>query len=304
MRIMMRSLGASLLVAGSLSIVALSACTVDEKTVVTEPTLATVPVVRSAADLVFPLDSYLVTPEQQHAVTDAINILGRDCLRRFGLEWPAARVSGTATVNLNARRYAVIDPAKAAVEGYHAVDIIKQERAIQEQTSTAVKPSNDAMNVWAGRGERSFNGEPVPSGGCAQEATRKLTDGLPAADPKLPEQLQLDAHARTVKDSRVLAVFRAWSDCMRKRGFDYPDPFVANDDQRWQTQAISREEIDTAVADVDCKLESNVAGTLLAVESAYQRRLIDEHTTELDAVRNFLTAEVANAARVVAGGGA
>lgn len=269
-----------------------------------EPEIGTIPVVRSSADLVLPLDAYDQTADQEHAVTNAVNILGRECMRRFDLAWPANQVSDAVKADPHARRYAIIDEEKAAVEGYHAVDIIEQQQAIAEEDAAAPKPPREAMNVWVGRGQTTYNGQPVPSGGCAQEALRQLSDGLAEVDLRLVERLRIEARDRTMTDSRVVAVFARWSACMKKKGYAYPDPFAANDDQRWQVEKITQAETDTAVADVTCKKEANVVGTMLVVERAYQQRQIERHAAELDAVRNYVKTRVANAGRVLAGGGA
>ncbi|GLH97643.1 hypothetical protein [Phytohabitans aurantiacus] len=285
-------------------VVVLVGCTKDASDDADEPAIDAVPVIRSSSELVLPLDDFAQTEDQEHAITDAVNILGRQCMKRFGLDWPAARVSGSFEVDPYARRYSIIDVEKASVEGYHAVDIIKRQRALAELDANAPTPSREAMNVWAGRGQSSYNGEPVPAGGCAKEATDKLAGGVREADLALVQRLQVEARGRTMADSRVVKVFAAWSACMKDEGFSYPDPFAANDDQRWQSETISAEETATAVADVKCKDKANVVGTMLAVERAYQRRQVEQHGTELTAVKAYVQARAATAGRVLASGGA
>ncbi|GIF21689.1 hypothetical protein BJ973_004866 [Actinoplanes tereljensis] len=288
----------------ALTISLAAACTSGEAAAQSsEPAIGAVPTVDSGADIVLPLDAYLQTAEQQRTITAAVNIIGRDCMKKFGLTWPASRPGSAADQDPNARRYWVIDLEKAKAEGYHALDIEKQNKDLKARQADAEKPTDDAMNVWAGRGEQTFNGQTVPAGGCAGEAIRQLTKGAPKADPDIAQQLQLDTFARTKADSRVVRVFGEWSTCMKAQGIDYPDPSVAINDQRWQTGTISKREITVATADVTCKTETKLAGTMLAVETAYQQRALEEHATELAAIKSLLEAEIVNAGQVAAGSG-
>ncbi|GAA4695322.1 hypothetical protein [Phytohabitans rumicis] len=280
----------------------LAACT-EPAAEASEPTIGEIRVVRSAADVTLPLDSYALTAEQQRMVTNAIIILGRECLRGFGLDWPASQPAPPADTEPNAQRYPLMDPQKAATGGYHALDLIEGQKEIAERKKDAEAPSQDAMNVWAGRGQTTYNGKAVPRGGCAGEAQRQLYGGKDPVDIEVVQRLGLDAHARMRQDSRVVKVFADWSACVKEQGFDYRDPYAANDDQRWQTEQVTETEIATAVADVGCKTKHNVIGTLLTVETAYQNTAIEEHAPELAAVKTYLADQQTAAARVVAGGG-
>jgi hypothetical protein len=291
------------LVVGLVAVCALTACQGKSKpSEAGEPRIGEIPTVRSEADIVLPIDSYRQTAEHQRVVSNAVNIVGRQCMKRFGLDWPASQVTAPAGQPRNARRYAVVDPNKVATDGYHAVDQLRAQQTVQAQRANQTAPSGDAINVWTGRGQTTYNGQPVPAGGCAGEATRQLAGGVEPPDVGLAEKLQLDSFSRTRSDSRVVRAFAAWSSCMKAQGFDYPDPFAAVNDHRWLTSDISKQEITTAVADVTCKIEANVAGTMLTVETAYQQRLIDKHAAELNAIKTFVETETAAAGKVIAGG--
>ena len=53
------------------------------------------------------------------------------------------------------------------------------------------------------------------------------------------------------------------------------------------------------MADVECKVRTNVAGVMLAVETVYQERLIAANTAALDAVMAFADKEEAIAREVL-----
>ncbi|WP_250030818.1 hypothetical protein [Paractinoplanes maris] len=256
-----------------------------------EPSTSTIPTVRSGADIVLPLDAYLLTDEQQKKLDTAVTAIGRDCLRRFGLAWPENRPAALDGTPRNARRYAVVEPAKAKTIGYHPP-------ATAPRPVAQEKPSAEAMNVWAGRGEQTFRGQPVPAGGCAGEAVRQLTRGAPEADPGIAERLQLETYKQTKADSRVVRVFAEWSRCMRAKGYSYPDPYAAAGDQRWQTARADPAEITVATADVACKAETNLAGVMLAVETAYQNRVAAQQADKLAAIKAYFETELANADRL------
>jgi hypothetical protein len=259
-----------------------------------EPELGPIPVVRSGADIRLPLDAYVLTMEQARNYSAAVNILGRDCMKRFGLTWPASAPAPSTETWLNARRYSVIEPAEAKTFGYHN-PAVRSGAAESTEKVTA-----DAMNVWSGGGEQTFDGKPVPPGGCSGEAARQLNKGVPDVDPGIGPKLQFESFNRIKTDSRVKRVYAEWSNCMRTKGFDYPDPYAAVNDRRWATAKPSRTEIDTAGTDVTCKTQTNTAGIMLAVETAYQKRAIEARADQMAKIKSYLDTQSANGAQILA----
>jgi len=84
-------------------------------------------------------------------------------------------------------------------------------------------------------------------------------------------------------DSRYQAVAAQWSGCMKDNGFDYPTPREAMADN-YQGAATDRARA-VAVADVKCKLSTNLVGVAVAVQSAYDQEYIDTHVDQLAALR-------------------
>jgi len=81
---------------------------------------------------------------------------------------------------------------------------------------------------------------------------------------------------------------------MRDKGFDYPDPRAAVFDQQWQSSqangsGVTPQEIATAVADMDCKVSTNLVGWAVAVQSAYDQAYIDSHRDALDRWQNLIS---------------
>ncbi|TWP47592.1 hypothetical protein FKR81_32050 [Lentzea tibetensis] len=255
-----------------------------------EPPVGAIPVVRTGADIVLPLDRFQQTSDRRELLSKAVDVVGDRCMRRFGLEWksdPAPQPSLS-----NTGRYTNLDPAVASADGYHS-------RAAGGPPPSALPA--DAKAVWLGEGVTAYRGVPVPSGGCVGEAMRQLKPGIEQIEAGLPQKLQWQSFALTRQDSRVTAAFARWASCMQDKGFRYPDPPTAANDPRWRTERPSPQETATAVADVDCKLRTNVAGVMLAVETAYQQRLADENAGALAAVMAYADRELAIARQVVQG---
>jgi hypothetical protein len=284
------------LAAGIAALAAVAACTTARHDA-GEPPVGATPAVRTDADIVLPLDAVIPTTEQQHTVARALGVLGHACMHRFGLDWPMAQPTAGIPGPRNARRYTILDAAKARVEGYHPVDMINHDKAVLAQDARS-RVSPAAQKVWIG-GASSHGGRPVPAGGCAGEASRKLHAGVAPVDASLPHKLHWRSFGLMSRDSRVGESFARWSRCMRDKGFGYRDPIAAFEDQRWQGRSISKEEIATALADVGCKAVANVAGMMLAVEAAYQRRMIEHHSAQIAAAKAYYDAELASARRIL-----
>lgn len=154
-------------------------------------------------------------------------------------------------------------------------------------------------------------GDPLPQGGCDGEAVSILAGDGEVYDYAYAHELAEEPYFRAFEDSRAVAVTEAWSACMADRGHDYDtpeDPFV---DPAWyvmdadgtidESRSPTPEEIVTAVADVECKQAVNYLGVRVAVESAYQVQVIEEHFQDLEA--NYRNAQaMLQRANAVSGG--
>src|SRR5215471_14126911 len=143
-----------------------------------EPHVGAISSVHSASDIVLPLDSYLPSDATSRTIANALSILVQQCMAGFGLTFPASQTSSTATGDpepRNARRYFVIDAASAAVNGYHpSAEARQAQEAIAAQRTQGPALSTDVVNVMEGKGPSTYNGKPVPHGGCSRESAREL----------------------------------------------------------------------------------------------------------------------------------
>ncbi len=117
---------------------------------------------------------------------------------------------------------------------------------------------------------------------------------------RLAQEIQEKAFSQTQTDHRVRAVYAAWAACMRQRGHDYPNPFKAAADAKWNMGAPpTAAEIRTAQADVACKQRTNLLGITFAVEAGYENAAIAQNPAALAALRSVLTAQARSLARML-----
>ncbi|WP_318307340.1 hypothetical protein [Amycolatopsis solani] len=257
------------------------------------PAIGPVRAVASGADVVLPFDAYRHPAAEVNTIERATGLLARDCLARFGYPWtPPPSDAVDATRPASGGRYGIVDAAEVARLGYHA--------AVPPDRPPQPSPPLDALAVYTGKGTSEIRGHPVPEGGCLGEARRRLEDGVPAALPgpafaELDRELYLTAQA----DPRVQAAMSGWRECMAASGERYTDVWAANDDVRWSGPSPTPEEIGVARADLACRTRTGLAGTWLAVETAYQRRAIEDRRGEFEALAKAREVRLANARRVV-----
>ncbi|MFC9227569.1 hypothetical protein ACFTZI_01090 [Streptomyces decoyicus] len=68
---------------------------------------------------------------------------------------------------------------------------------------------------------------------------------------------------------------------MAKAGFDYPDPYAAAGDKRWETSKPTLAEHPTARADVACQKSTKLVAVWAAAETRIQHRLIRQNADHL-----------------------
>ncbi|MFF7052916.1 hypothetical protein ACFY94_31660 [Streptomyces griseorubiginosus] len=287
------------------------------------PPVAGIPVILGVKSLVLPIEPYLVTDRQMSAILRARQELVAPCMRRFGFTWPdpgpgTGDSGGMPPGMKNAanmdRRYGITDPALAARHGYHFAPDARQRTTDESsaaqptEESSAAQPDDDALAVLTGRAADGtpapsrYHGLAVPAGGCQGQATARLTGGGPLGNDPLANEINIVSYQKSRADPRVRAVFRAWSACMRKRGYSYAAPTDApGKDPRFAGPTPTRQETALAEADVACKRQTNVIGVWFTVDTAYQRRMMASKGPELARAKDAIRTRTANANRVLNG---
>lgn len=268
---------------------------------------------RAAARTELPLDSYQPDADQMFKLLQAQTKAAVDCARQFGVE--STLVADPQPVADNSRRYGVVDLAHAQAFGYNAPD--------EELIETPWNPSPVEYAVMFGQAQitgpltledrtriengthdaelpEELEGVELMEGGCIGEAHR-LIPQLPVDGLDLLNQISAESSSRAEQDDRVVRAIGAWSECMADRGYLYDSIWEPNDTS-WPDPA-GAEEVATAVADVDCKVATGLLDTWVAVESEYQRDLIEENAETLDTLQTTMEDALRAASEVLEGSG-
>ncbi len=241
------------------------------------------------SDLVLPLDAFKMSPAEALVFMSASDNLIQRCMADKGFDVPAIERVPLVESG-NERRYGLTDLDSASRYGYQPPTLTDAERRaeVSLRRAEASVTSPEAAVAMDGGTFTNVDG-PERVGGCLGWAQAQLDATEWAIEDRFVENIAGDAFAKAEADERVRAAFEAWSDCMAAKGYDYPDPWVANDDQRWAPPeglesgplTDGDPQLATAVADVTCKQEVNLVGISLAVESAYQLEMIEDNQERL-----------------------
>ncbi|KAB2350761.1 hypothetical protein [Actinomadura rudentiformis] len=292
------------------------------------PPIATIPAPASADGLSLPLEAYLLTPEQNATVHRAQSMLTADCMRRYGFSYPVAGARGLSAARETVN-WLFLSERTAAQWGYHQSPERRAEIQRAQEGGNGTDLSGAAKAVMTGTAA-SYQGTAVPKGGCfsqgrdgieagagkiklptwADRGDQKLPPGAPPSmrlaseQPSyLPETLLDGAFKYAQADARMKKVEAAWSTCMNEAGHAYPNVDAVLRDRRWEGgEGPSTAEIATARADARCRARVNYAGTMYALQVAYQEALIEQNAEALVQVRRTNETMVRNAAEVLNGG--
>jgi hypothetical protein len=141
--------------------------------------------------------------------------------------------------------------------------------------------------------DRTVNGRAIPENGCSGQAAARLTEGVD--DPTRMytyTSRRSQALARQArKDPDVSRALRTWAACVEDKGFArYAGREEVFRDKAWDrgddgNTRRTREERDTAVADIECAREHNTVGEWWAGEARAQSADVRSHRAAYEAVR-------------------
>ena len=273
-----------------------------------EPELGDVPVITTPEQISMPIYEFMPSVDQTVAIMFRSQDLVNDCLAAAGSSLqvliedmhgdvyhltPATTASVTQYVTLERND----DKVRNALWGFFDTSSVATNGYDRPADSPRIASTNggddpDAVSCLARVGA-------ITPGGIAMEP---FDFGLlPDGGPPLPSG-----------DSRFVDAEAQWSSCLAAKGFTYATPIEAEgylqtvqidtitaktaDDQAKVATEESTEKA-LAVADVQCKLQTNLVGIGVAVQSAYEQRYIDTHRDQLKALQvqisDFLSGKVA-----------
>jgi hypothetical protein len=245
------------------------------------------------------------TEESARLVGQAVNILVRRCLLRFGVDVPLPERAPGLPFEAVDDRYGLWRADEARLYGYRG----KPPPAEPDGENLISLIPEESRWLIDGREVETYNGVPVPEGGCQDEALREI-GVLAPGESGIPEDLVGDlirqAFDTVFADPEVQRLIGEWSACMSRAGYNFTDPFepftywLARDPTgRHYELPVSQEQLDSAMVDIDCKTETGLMPYWRDRHLAEQQRLVEEHAIELAEELQKAEALRARAAQIV-----
>ncbi|MFF9849703.1 hypothetical protein [Streptomyces litmocidini] len=275
-----------------------------------EPAIGTIPRLLSTTGLSYPLDAYETTDDQRRKLEQAQARVTGDCMKRFGFDFelPLTPAGGGRSDD---SRYGLTDAAVAARYGYvpnrgarppakPPTQVLGASGKLALSGPTDYK-GPQPMSLEEARAKdsgKTLNGKKVPIGGCIREGY--LTVYAPkkgAVDAMFVTNLAMDANSRSREDSRVVAAVKAWSACMAEKGYTVDEPVSPQSDLGLDPNTYGGPKaIAAAKQDVACKEKANLVGIWYTVETAYQKRGIEQNAETLNQAKTELDERLKSAA--------
>ncbi|MGW5274433.1 hypothetical protein ACWEQP_18000 [Streptomyces sp. NPDC004044] len=278
-----------------------------------EPAIGSIEKLSTTEGLEFPVAAYAVTSDQQFQLKKAQNRLIEQCMKRFGFDYVLPAPTPPSRDDSSSRVFGLADAEDAAQFGYASPDRATDPAPAKRQAQAAVSRTGQtvlngvdpvaeaaakAKGKAAARTDQPMsqteaekapgsgiivNGEEVPVGGCGRESALKLYAPNPGSiDILFVFNLGGEAESRALEDSRVRKATTKWSQCMADSGFTTSSPDNVHSDLGLeQGELSSPEAITIAKADVACKTQVNYIGIRYAVQSAYEKLLVEEQAETL-----------------------
>jgi len=301
------------LAASALAIaVAIAACASSSQTTPAVPSGAPIPTTTSIVGLHLPIESYMLTPIQSVERDWDASVIVSACMHRHGFVYPIGRRATPGSTAVDAytalfRRYGVTEAQSVRIWGYH----VPGDAAEAGSDATKhVLPTNElrvltGTDPASGAAIGSYNGRPVPAGGCLGEPDRVIAGGDNLQGPGssaggIVATIKSESFTQSLTDPRVMAVFARWSACMRTDDYHVANPLDAANIPSMGDPRPTATEIAKAEADVACKARTDLVGVWYAVESDYENAAIRANTTQLHQVKSACDAEAADIARLFA----
>ncbi|WP_333733177.1 hypothetical protein [Streptomyces sp. IBSBF 3010] len=237
-----------------------------------------------AKGLALPLEAFMTSYADEIAVQEARDVAETACMRRYGFtDWRTEDLGVAPPVSDNAsnmpRRYGLSILAEAKEYGYHVPSTGTESTPPPEQeaagAATVLRGADGSQKVM------SFKGSALPEGGCTGEVNRKIG----TLESHVVEELSSESFLQSQQEPAVKTAMAAWSGCMKDRGYDTPTVWDTDELVGVQSQTPTDKEIAIAVADVECKQETDLIKIWFDQESAIQRQLIKKNQASLSGAR-------------------
>lgn len=252
-----------------------------------------------------PLDA-IQYPEQkqQDIITQAIEDDIAQCMSDRGFTYVQGDGYGRWTNAVNAQYvYSVTDPKVAAVYGFHMESWVKRAQDIADGTAVSERPEGYV---------EALSGDPITEvkdddGAVIAKYDPASCQGK-ALDANMPEWAMqarlIDLSAEIILEAaqparESVSDFEvAWSECMAKEGFDYTDPFDAN--ESFTGDLPTDDEIKTAVASANCQHSSGLLRAWSKARAEFTQKELDAYpgiVAEFNRIQNDAYANAQKASK-------
>ena len=258
-----------------------------------------------ADDITLPIDFYGYTALEIGQVILARELLTGDCMHRLGVRPEAepdrrsleqdtqSRIDDFGFYG-NKRRYGVTRMDVAATYGYHLPSTVNDasgtpaEGEKEPPSPTGSESAEDlALSGPGSDGQHpaNVNGHPVPPGGCRGEAVGIIAGTGALGNAGLVRTIAWESYDHALQDPTLADALEQWSSCMKTKGYDFSSPLVTSSTFDIDERTVTQKEIETAMADVDCKQQTRLVDTWRDIEGIYQKNKISENGRQLDEIK-------------------
>lgn len=251
------------------------------------PATAPEPVLPAATVPQLPIQTYMFTQVEVYRAEQARFVLSKKCMDSFGVPFtipslPA--ITPAKDIDQQDRRYGVTNMAEARSLGYHPpAELITQNT--QAPMITTMSPTQKLVYFGLPSDQHTYQGHPIPPGGCTAAAARQLAPVGELSHSELTAQISHDSFKTSLSSPPVTAALGQWSVCMHNAGYDYPTPLASGGDRRWSTPQPTPAEITAAVTDINCQHETSLIQIWSAAERAIQQQQIAANTAALNVIQ-------------------
>ncbi|GGW98754.1 hypothetical protein GCM10010353_12900 [Streptomyces chryseus] len=247
-----------------------------------------------------PIAAYSYTNAEYASIEAAENVLANTCMARYSLTYKPPKPP-TAPPGAD-RRYGLSEESSAARYGYHLDSSAAPPQRIQlskdERTVLFGKQAGDGKS-----GPLEYRGTKIPDVGCIGQAKNNL--GKDYSYPEGAEtasRISALSYQKSMLVPEVQTVFKKWSACMKKSGYDYGSPRDPFSVENFSEGPLTAQEKDTAKADVACKRSTGLLDVWFTAESGIQKTMIAEDAAALRKLRDLHQKKVAAARKILAEG--
>ncbi|GHG04880.1 hypothetical protein ACFFSH_36865 [Streptomyces filamentosus] len=254
-----------------------------------------------AKGLTLPIERYLVSYADEITFLEGRGNAEIKCMRALGFpSWRTEKLganppSSGSSSNME-RRYGITIRSEAEKTGYHdpSESAGSTSSLAGQETPQAIAALKGKQN---GKAVQALEGKPIPEGGCIGESRRQV----PSPDITLAEELSGQSFTASQETPEVKAAMAAWSACMKERGYQVATVWdAANLTDPASSSSAGDVEKKTALAEVDCKQQTDLVAIWFKAEQKIQETLVAKHQDALGKARANTVAGLTAARQVTA----